>query len=144
MITRGPSRAKTRQERQNPMRKAAILASVLALSACVYPNAHHVAELDALIGKPEADLIRTEGVPVRTYLAGGSKFLAYSRSRIESIPGGPAFGPYGGFGPYWGGWGGGWGGWGGFDSEIIQRDCETTFELTGGVVRHWSFRGNAC
>ena len=127
------------------MRKAAILAGVLALSACAYPNPQHVAELNGLIGKPEADLIRTEGVPVRTYQAGGSKFLAYSRSRIESIPGGPGFGPYGGFGGgYWGGGWGGWGGWGGFDSEIIQRDCETTFELVGGVVRHWSFRGNAC
>lgn len=124
------------------MRKAALLAGVLALSACAYPNPQHVAELNALIGKPEAELIRAQGVPARTYQVGASKFLAYSRSRIESIPGGAGFGPYGGFGPYWGGgWGGGWGG---FDSEIIQRDCETTFELAGGVVQHWNFRGNAC
>ena len=80
------------------MRKAAILASVLAVSACAYPNPQHVAALNALIGKQEADLIRAEGVPSRTYEAGGHKFLAYSRSRIESIPGSPGFGGYG-YGP---------------------------------------------
>jgi hypothetical protein len=123
------------------MRKLATLAGVLALSACAYPNPQHVAELNALIGKQEADLIRAEGVPSRTYAAGGHKFLAYSRSRVESLPGSPGFGPYGyGYG-YWGGWGGGWGG---FPPEIIQRDCETTFEIGNGVVLHWSFRGNAC
>jgi hypothetical protein len=123
------------------MRKAAILAGVLALSACAYPNPQHVNELNALVGKSETDLVRTQGVPTRTYETGGHKFLAYSRSRIESLPGEPGFGPYG-----WGGWGGwgGYGGWGGFPPEIIQRDCETTFEIANGTVLHWSFRGNAC
>jgi hypothetical protein len=126
------------------MRKAAILAGVLTLSACAYPNPQHVAHLDTLIGKSEADLVRSEGVPNRTYEAGGHKFLAYSRARLETIPGDPGFGPYG-YGGYWGGGWGGWGGgWGGFPPEIIQRDCETTFEIGNGVVLHWSFRGNAC
>jgi hypothetical protein len=127
------------------MRKAAILASVLAVSACAYPNPQHVADLNALIGKSETDLIRAQGVPSRTYDAGGHKFLAYTRSRIESVPGSPGFGGYG-YGPYWGGgWGGGWGGWGGgFPPEVIQRDCETTFEIANGTVLHWGFRGNAC
>jgi hypothetical protein len=127
------------------MRKLATLAGVLALSACAYPNPQHVAALNALIGKSETDLIRSQGVPSRTYDAGGHKFLAYSRSRIESIPGSPGFGGFGygyGYGPYWGG---GWGGWGGgFPPDIIQRDCETTFEIANGMVLHWGFRGNAC
>jgi hypothetical protein len=121
------------------MRKTVVLAGVLAVAGCAYPNPQHVAELNALVGKSESELVRTEGVPTRTYDVGGHKFLAYSRSRIESIPGSPGFGPYG-YGPYWGGWGG-WGGWG---PELIQRDCETTFEVANGVVLHWSLRGNAC
>jgi hypothetical protein len=124
-----------------PMRKTALMASILTLAGCAYPNPQHVAALNALIGKTEADLVRSEGVPSRTYDAGGHKFLAYSRSRIESIGGEPGFGPYGYGG--WGGWGG-YGGWGGFPPEIIQRDCETTFEVGGGLVLHWGFRGNAC
>jgi hypothetical protein len=124
------------------MRKAALLATVLALAGCAYPNPQHVAELNALVGKSEADLVRTEGVPTRTYDVGTHKFLAYSRSRLETIPGTPDFGPYG-YG--YGGWGwGGWGGWGGFPPELVQRDCETTFEVANGVVLHWSLRGNAC
>jgi len=123
------------------MRKILTLAGLFALAGCAYPNPQHVAELNGLVGKSEADLVRAEGVPTRTYEVGGHKFLAYSRNRIESIPGDPIVGPYGyGWGPYWGGWGGGFG----YGSEIIQRDCETTFEVANGVVLHWSFRGNAC
>jgi hypothetical protein len=127
----GPNGAGRWQDRYF-MRKAALLAGVLGLSACAYPNPQHVAELNALVGKSETDLLRTQGVPTRTYAVAGHTFLAYSRSRIESLPGDPGFGPYG------------WGGWGGFPPEIIQRDCDTTFEVANGVVLHWSFRGNAC
>ncbi len=115
--------------------------SVLALTGCVYPNPQHVAATNALVGKSETDLVHALGVPSRTYETGGHKFLAYNRSKLETIPGDPGFGPWGGWG--WGG-GFGWGGWGGFPPEIVQRDCETTFDLLGGVVQSWSFRGNDC
>ena len=123
------------------MRHAVILASVLTVAGCAYPNPQHVADLNALVGKSETDLVRAQGVPTRTYDVGGHKFLAYASHHIESVPGDPGFGPYG-----YGGWGywGGWGGWGGFPPEIIDRNCETTFEIANGVVLHWSFRGNAC
>ena len=120
------------------------LACALALGACAYPNPQHVAAMNALVGKSEADLVRTLGVPSRTYDTGGHRFLAFSRSKLETIPGDPGFGPWGGgfwVGPYWGG---GWGGWGGFPPEIVQRDCETTFDLLSGTVQSWNFRGNDC
>jgi hypothetical protein len=127
--------------------KTVAVASVLALVGCAYPNPQHVAAMNALVGKSESDVVRTLGVPSRTIDTGGHRYLAYSRSRIETIPGDPGFGPgWGG----WGGWGGGWGygywggGWGGFPPEIVQRDCETTFDLENGVVQSWSFRGNNC
>lgn len=122
--------------------RAGVLAGVLAVAACAYPDPAHVAALNALVGKPEQDLIKAYGVPSRHYDSGGHRYLAYSRSRIETLPGAPGFGPWGG-GPYYGYWGG-WGGWGGFPPEVMQRDCETTFDLKGGVVLSWSLRGNAC
>ena len=120
------------------------LACALGLGACAYPNPQHVAALNALVGKSEADLVRTLGVPNRTYDTGGHRFLAFSRSKLETIPGDPGFGPWGG--GFWGGpyWGGGWGGWGGFPPEIVQRDCETTFDLLNGTVQTWTLRGNDC
>ncbi len=118
------------------------VAAVLALAGCAYPNPQHVAAMNALVGKSETDLVHALGVPSRTYDTGGHKFLAYSRSKLESTPGSPGFGPWGGWG--YGYWGGGYGGWGGFPPEIIQRDCETTFDLLGGTVQSWSFRGNDC
>ncbi len=124
------------------MRRTLYLAATLAIAGCAYPNPQHVQALNALVGKSETDLIRSNGVPNRTYEAGGHKFLAYSRNRIDTLPGSPGFGPWG-YGYGWGGYG--WGGWGGgFPPEVVQRDCETTFELDGGVVKTWSLRGNAC
>jgi len=110
---------------------------VLALGACAYPNPQHVAALNQLVGKSETQLVQVMGVPSRHYDSGGHRFLAYSKSRIDTIPGdpGPWWGPYGG---YWGG------GWGGFPPEVVTRDCETTFDLVGGVVKNWGLRGNDC
>jgi len=120
------------------MRKAAILAGVLALSACAYPSPQLVSHLDSLKGKPEAALIQDMGVPTRSYDSSGHRFLAYNRTRYDSIPGGPGFG-------YWGGWRGwGYGGWGAFPPEIVKRDCEITFDLTGGIVQTYQLRGNDC
>ena len=118
------------------------VAAVLALAGCAYPNAQHVAAMNALVGKSETDVVKTLGVPSRAIETGGHKYLAYSRSKIETIPGDYGFGPGWGWG--WGHWGGGWGGWGGFPPEIVQRDCETTFDMVNGVVQSWSFRGNDC
>ena len=117
------------------------LAALLAVAGCAYPSPQHVAQMNALIGHSETDLVKAMGVPSRTYETGGQKFLAYSRVRVESTPGtiGPFWGGYG-----WGGGYGGWGGWGGVSPEIIQRDCETTFDLAHGIVQSWTFKGNDC
>jgi len=123
------------------MRKLTALAAAALLAGCAYPNPQHVAALNALVGKTETDMLRMYGVPNRTYDSNGVRFVTYQVNRIESIPGdfGPGFG-YGGFG--YGGFGGF--GYGGFGPEIIQRDCDTTFELHGGVVQSYQLRGNAC
>jgi hypothetical protein len=119
------------------MRKLPVLAGLTLLAGCAYPNPQHVSALNAMVGKPEADLVRAYGVPMRSVETGGSKFLAYSQHRIESYPEGPFWGGYGWRGGW--GWGGGWG-----YPDVVQFDCETTFELKDGLVKGWSLRGNAC
>jgi hypothetical protein len=123
----------------NRIFRAVSVAGVLALGACAYPNPGHVAALNALVGKSETQLVQAMGVPSRSYDSGGHRFLAYSKSRIDTIPGGG--GPYG---PWWGPYGYWGGGWGGFPPEVVTRDCETTFDLVGGVVKSWGLRGNDC
>ena len=119
------------------------VAAALALSGCALgPNPKHVAYLNTLVGKSETDLVRAMGVPSRSFDSGGHKFLAYSRTKLESTPGDPGFGPGWGWG--YPGWHGGWGGWGGFPPQIIQRDCETTFDLLNGTVQAYNLRGNDC
>ena len=126
------------------IRKFLGLGAMALLAGCAYPSKQHIDSLNAIVGKPETDLVRTYGVPNRTYDTSGHRFLAYSESHLDEFGGDPGFG-YGGFGYGWGGFGyGGYGGYGGFPPEIVQESCTTTFELTGGVVRAWNLKGNDC
>lgn len=109
-----------------------------ALAGCA-PAFNRPAFLATLVGQPETELVRRLGVPSRTYETDGRKFLAYSERRSEVIGGGPFFGGFGYFGS-----GLGLGYDAAFPSEIIERTCETTFEVGNGRVLAWSLRGNAC
>jgi hypothetical protein len=117
-----------------------ILAALIVLpllSGCVTSGiAQRTAELVTYVGVSEADLVRALGVPTRTYETGGKRFLAYTERRLDVIPGG-----YGGFG-YGYGYGRYYGG--GFPADVVERFCETTFELDAGKVTRFTLRGNAC
>jgi hypothetical protein len=114
--------------------RAPILLAMLILAACADPAAiaRHQALLNAHIGQSEAGLVRQLGVPSRSYDADGHRFLAYTATRIDIWPGGPAMG----FG--WFGYGGG------FPPQVVQWRCDTTFELVDGHVIAWKQRGNNC
>jgi hypothetical protein len=114
-----------------------ILPLLVILSVgCAHPDpAVRIAWLNAMIGRNEVELVQQSGVPTRTYMADGRKFLAYEARYVDIIPGTPAFG----------GWRRGWGWYGGgFPPEVITRVCDTTFELAGEKVVSWTQRGNAC
>jgi hypothetical protein len=114
------------------MRGIWLIALAGALAACTNGLAQRQAELTKWVGKPETDLIGLMGVPTRTYETGGMKFLTYDDRQTEVIPGPPYFGP----GPVWYS--------SGFPPSIVTWECDTTFTVTGGVVRAFSLRGNAC
>ena len=106
--------------------------AALALAACA-TRAGFDARQSALIGRSEADLVATLGVPARTYEAGGRRFLQYEERRLVTYPGSPGF--YGRYGRYLGG---------GFAPWIESRSCDVTFELHSGRVVGFSARGNDC
>ena len=110
------------------------------MACCGYGVAARRAYLASLVGQNETELVRQFGVPTRTYEAGGRKFLAYDQRRLDIIPSGPFFGGYGGFGHF----GPGFGLYGAFPPAVVERGCETTFEVDGGRVARWSLRGNTC
>jgi hypothetical protein len=112
------------------------LAALLALSACAQgPSRQQV--LAGLIGAPETEVVRVMGIPTRTFETGGHKFLGYLERRADYIPAGPFF--WGGSGWYGGGFG-----YAAFPPQVIERACETTFDLVGNRVVTYSLRGNAC
>ena len=117
-------------------RAAPPLLLAAALAACA-PAFDRPAFLSTLVGQPEAEVVRRLGVPSRTYEAGGRKFLAYVERRTDATPGGPFFGGFGYFGS-------GFGYYGAFPPQVIERGCETTFEVAEGRVLTFALRGNSC
>ncbi|MDQ2801201.1 MAG: hypothetical protein M3Y41_00410 [Pseudomonadota bacterium] len=120
------------------MRKLVFLVAFF-LTACVNTGADRRAYLTTLIGQPETTVIQQLGVPSRTFETDGHRFLAYDERRVDVIPSPPLFG-----GGYWGG-GFGFGyGYGPFPPEIVERGCETTFDIVSGRVQSWNLRGSLC
>ena len=127
------------------------LLAAAAIGGCAYPTAAERARLNGLIGHSEVDLLRSYGVPTRSYSAQGHTFLAYDTSYTSYDPGFGGFGPWGGFGPYggfgYGGFGGGFGevGFGGgIPPSVESYSCVTTFEVNAGQVAAWTLHGDGC
>ncbi len=120
-------------------RKMIVTLCVSMLAACA-PAFNRPAFLASLVGQPEAEVVRRLGVPSRTFETGGHRFLAYAEHRSEVVSFGLGVGGFDGFGGY-GGFGSGLGY---YPSQIIDRGCETTFEVADRRVLTWSLRGNAC
>lgn len=110
-------------------RGVALLLALALPSACANQLAQRQAKLAPLVGRPVSNLIQQLGVPSRTFRADGVDYLAYDERSVEIVPWG---------GPWW------WGGWNALPPEVVQWQCETTFAVTGGVVRSFTFHGNAC
>ena len=117
-----------------------------ALAACALNNGEERrAYLTSLVGAPEAELVRQLGVPTRSFETTGRRFVAYDERRVDVYPGGPFFGGFGGYGGFgYGGFGSGLGLGYAFLPQVVERGCETTFEIGDGRVQSWALRGNAC
>jgi hypothetical protein len=107
-----------------------VLAGLLA--GCTDQLAARQTYLSQLIGQPESAVVQAMGVPTRNFETGGVTYLAYNEHRIDFIPGPPTFAPW-----YYGGYGA-------FPPQVVQLNCETTFEVADGKIRSFKLRGNAC
>jgi hypothetical protein len=123
------------------MRNAAIGLALLALAGCGTDGWQETeARLGALVGVPEAELVRRVGVPARVHETEGRRFLAYVEHWQDL-----AYAPWGGFGTRMYGRGGVFGmGVGGGSFQYADRYCEATFEVAEGRVAGVILRGNAC
>jgi len=116
-------------------RKLLSILSAALLASCA-PAFNRPAFLATFVGRSEDEVVRRLGVPSRTFEANGRKFLAYAEHRTEVSTVGISFG-FGGFDSFGTGFGYS-------PSQVIDRGCETTFEVANGRVLTWSLRGNAC
>ena len=107
------------------------------LVACTNGLETRQAELTQWVGQPETQLLAAMGAPNRVYESGATKFLTFEDRRVEQQPAwpsyyGPGYGPVFGPGPL------------GYGGTIFTTVCDTTFTVSGGVVRAFSLRGNGC
>lgn len=122
------------------MRRWIVIAAAAALAACQSATSEGFDRFASVfVGQPERAIIDRFGVPDRSYSTGGSKYLAFTRSRTFSDPGvapsyqSTAIGntiytkPIGGIGP-----------------SLSTVECTLTFRLEHGAVAGYSFRGEAC
>jgi hypothetical protein len=119
-------------------------AALLALGGCALPTtAGFDSRIASLVGRPEAEVVATLGVPVRTHEAGGQRFLQYEDRRIVSYPGSYPVGAYP-FGGYRSRFYGGFGGFGGFPPSIESRECDLTIAVRNGRMEGFTRRGDDC
>ncbi len=145
---------------------AALIAPLVALTACAVPSPQQRKVLDSMIGRSEPELVRAFGVPSRTFDTEGHTFLAYVENDSSYSPGfggfyggGFGYGGYGGFGGFGGGFGGGLGygggfgpgfGYGGFNGfggvppTFYSSSCAAPFEITNARVASWTVHGDGC
>ncbi len=119
--------------------KCLIAAAVLTLLAGCATTEKYEENLQGWVGKPELELVRVWGAPNSVYETGGVKFLTYAKTRQGYIPGAaPSYQtqvvrntvfstPVGGY-----------------PGRSVTRQCDTTFEVSAGVVSSYRFEGNAC
>jgi hypothetical protein len=115
------------------MRGTALLLLDGLLGGCANQLAERQAYLNQFIGQPESAVVQAMGVPSRSFATAGVTYLAYNEHRIDFVPGTPLYAPF-----YLGGYGGG------FPPQIVQMDCETTFQVVDGKITAYTLRGNAC
>ena len=115
------------------MRRVALLVLTGLMAGCADQLAARQAYLSGFVGQSEGAVVQQMGVPSRSYETGGVKYLAYSEHRIDIVPTFPSYSPF------FTGWYGG-----GFPPQVIELQCETTFEVAEGTVKAFTLRGNAC
>ena len=102
---------------------ALALGGALLLQGCETRSGFE-ARMGQYVGRTEAQLVSSLGVPVRSFQVGNRTFLQYERRLITADAG-----------PGWG-WGGG--------VNVQTWDCNTTFEVVDGRVASFTSRGNDC
>jgi hypothetical protein len=115
------------------MRGAMLLALAGLVAGCADQLAARQAYLSQFVGQPEGAVVQQLGVPSRSFETGGVRYLAYTEHRVDIIPTFPSYSPF------FTGWYGG-----GFPPQVVDLQCETTFEVSDGTVKAFTLRGNAC
>jgi hypothetical protein len=114
--------------------KAAAAAAALGVLSGCQTGPTLDQRLQAWVGRSETDLVTALGVPGGTYETGRLKFLQYTTQQTQILPGDPWWGPR----P--------WTRWGPVMAApvYVVTACTVTFNLRGGVVEGFSFRGEGC
>ena len=111
-----------------------LIVIALLVAGCANPAVEErKSYLSQFVGQPVEAVVLRMGAPTREADQDGHHFVTYiERRQMEAKPV-PVFGPMGGDGV------------GNIRlGEMIDAQCETTFDVVEGTVRGYRFRGTAC
>lgn len=131
-----------------------LLAAVALLgmtAACADPGADAaLAAQSALVGMPKGTLMSCAGVPQRETASGSQEFLTYQTGSVTYYAPPPPIGyPWGGYpwgAPGWRHHGLDYDPWDYYPpvpGDVVDRRCEATFTLNGGVVERLVYRASS-
>ncbi|WP_426959307.1 hypothetical protein [Muricoccus radiodurans] len=115
------------------MMRALLLAPLLLAACATGPTLPE--RLATYVGRSEAELVGSLGVPVRTYDAGGQRFLQFEERRNVAMPGDTFLYGRGLYGAR---------AWVGSPAAYVPVQCDLTFALRAGRVEGFSYRGDGC
>lgn len=121
------------------MKKLTLVVFLLtALMGCA-TTAGYEKVLNSWVGSNETEIVRKWGPPAQAYETGEAKFLVYTSNRNVFLPGSAPnlTTTFIGNTAYTSSTGG-------RPAMNLNYSCQTTFELRGGEIVSWSWRGNDC
>ncbi len=122
-----------------PLSLIAMCFVAFALAACAGGTSRNVDKMNSFIGQPEEAVIKSWGVPDKTYqLDNGVKIIAYAEisDRYDSPTSSVCIGTFPGNFGYSSCMGG--------PSRRVRMSCERSFHIKKGTVIDWSQHGNNC
>lgn len=120
------------------MKRIAAALLLILLAGCA-TTAKYEKVLNTWVGSSEKDLVRKWGPPQGVYESDGTRYLTYNSSRNLFMPGvAPTYTTqYVGNTAFTSASGG-------MPAQNIAMSCQTTFELTNGLITSWRWQGNDC
>ncbi|MBT5047524.1 MAG: hypothetical protein HOM58_03400 [Rhodospirillaceae bacterium] len=120
------------------MRRLPALLLLCTLAACATTERYE-AILESWVGKTENALVQAWGPPDSVYETSGTKYLTYTKTGTQYVPGTPPT-----YRTIVNGKTSHTRAYGGTPGYLYSQNCKTSFSIVNEIIQKWRWEGNAC